>query len=105
MSQKWPSEPICWIVSYTHSGITDSATLMVVQKIQEQAGWTILLDNKPCANSIEGADLAAKAPADGLQLPVKNVKEQIDFAKANPGKLAFGYPIVGATAHQTQELF
>ena len=39
------------------------------------------------------------------QLPVKNVKELIDYAKANPGKLAFGSSGVGAAAHLTQELF
>ena len=37
------------------------ATRMVVQKVSEQTGWTIVVDNKPCANSILGADLVAKA--------------------------------------------
>lgn len=150
LAQNWPTKPIRWIVPYTPGGITDNATRMVVQKIQEQTGWTIVVDNKPGANSILGADLAAKAPADGHtfvtvigahaanatlyagrlpydpvksfapvslvgiaplvmtvnnNLPVKNVKELIDYAKANPGKLAFGSSGVGAAAHLTQELF
>ncbi len=61
----WPTKPIRWIVPYPPGGITDSATRMVVQKISEQNGWTIVVDNKPGANSILGADLAAKAPPDG----------------------------------------
>jgi hypothetical protein len=150
LAQNWPSKPIRWIVPYTPGGITDNATRMVVQKIQEQTGWSIVVDNKPGANSILGADLAAKAPADGHtfvtvigahaanatlyagrlpydpvksfapvslvgiaplvmtvnnNLPVKNVKELIDYAKANPGKLSFGSSGVGAAAHLTQELF
>ena len=150
LAQNWPTKPIRWIVPYTPGGITDNATRMVVQKIQEQTGWSIVVDNKPGANSILGADLAAKAPADGHtfvtvigahaanatlyagrlpydpvksfapvslvgiaplvmtvnnNLPVKNVKELIDYAKANPGKLAFGSSGVGAAAHLTQELF
>jgi len=145
-----PNKPIRWIIPYTPGGITDSATRMVVQKITEQTGWTIVVDNKPGANSILGADLAAKAPADGHtfltvigahaanatlyagrlpydpvksfapvslvgiaplvmtvnnNLPVKNVKELIEYAKARPGKVAFGSSGVGAAAHLTQELF
>jgi tripartite-type tricarboxylate transporter receptor subunit TctC len=38
---------------------------MVVQKVQEQTGWNIVVENKPGANSILGADLAARAAPDG----------------------------------------
>ena len=61
----WPNKPIRWIVPYTPGGITDNATRMVLQKVQEQTGWTIVVDNKPGANSLLGADLAAKATPDG----------------------------------------
>jgi tripartite-type tricarboxylate transporter receptor subunit TctC len=29
---------------------------MLIQKVQEQTGWTIVVENKPGANSILGAD-------------------------------------------------
>ena len=61
----WPSKPIKWIVPYTPGGITDNATRMVVQKVQEQTGWTIVVENKPGANSILGADIAARSAPDG----------------------------------------
>ena len=43
----WPAKPIKWIIPYPPGGITDSATRMVVQKVQEQTGWTIVIENKP----------------------------------------------------------
>jgi len=64
-AQNWPSKPIKWIIPYTPGGITDNATRMVVQKVQEQTGWNIVVENKPGANSILGADLAARAAPDG----------------------------------------
>ena len=41
-AQNWPSKPIKWIIPYTPGGITDNATRMVVQKVQEQTGWNIV---------------------------------------------------------------
>jgi tripartite-type tricarboxylate transporter receptor subunit TctC len=38
-------------------------------------------------------------------LPVRTVKELIDYAKANPGKLSYGSGGVGSTAHLAGELF
>ena len=64
-AQAWPNKPIKWIIPYTPGGITDNATRMVVQKVQEQTGWNIVVENKPGANSILGADLAARAAPDG----------------------------------------
>ena len=61
----WPTKSIRWIIPYPPGGITDNATRMVVQKVAEQNGWTIVVENKPGANSILGADLAAKAAPDG----------------------------------------
>ena len=146
----WPAKPIRWIVPYPPGGITDNATRMVAQKVSQQTGWTIVVENKPGANSILGADLAAKAQPDGYtfltviaahaanatlyagklpfdtvksyapvslvgiaplimtannDLPVKDVKELIAYAKANPGKISFGSSGVGAAAHLTTELF
>ena len=64
----WPAKPIKWVVPYTPGGITDNATRMVVQKVQEQTGWTILVENRPGANSLLGADLVAKSTPDGYTM-------------------------------------
>ncbi len=65
VAQTYPSKPIKWIVPYPPGGITDNVTRIVLQKVQENTGWNIVIENKPGANSILGADLAAKAAPDG----------------------------------------
>jgi tripartite-type tricarboxylate transporter receptor subunit TctC len=64
-AQPYPSKSIKWIVPYTPAGITDNVTRIVTQRVQEQTGWNIVVENKPGANSILGADLAAKSAPDG----------------------------------------
>ena len=64
-AQAYPTKPIKWIVPYTPGGITDTVTRLVTQKIQEAVGQAIIVENKPGANSIIGADLGAKAAPDG----------------------------------------
>ncbi len=65
LAQSWPNKPIKWIIPYPPGGITDSATRMLVQKVQEQTNWSIVIDNKAGANSILGAEFVARSAPDG----------------------------------------
>ena len=67
-AQTYPSKPIRWIVPYTGGGITDVVTRIVTQKMQGPLGQAIVVDNRPGANSILGADLAARAAPDGYTI-------------------------------------
>jgi tripartite-type tricarboxylate transporter receptor subunit TctC len=64
----YPSKPIKWVVPYTPGGITDSVTRLVTIKLQEALGQPIVIENKPGANSIIGADLVAKSAPDGYNV-------------------------------------
>ena len=64
-AQTWPGKPIRWIVPYPPGGITDTVTRLVTQRVSEALGQPIVVENRPGANSILGADLAAKAAPDG----------------------------------------
>ncbi|MDQ5847653.1 MAG: tripartite tricarboxylate transporter substrate binding protein [Pseudomonadota bacterium] len=67
-AQAYPNKPIRWIVPYTGGGITDVVTRVVTQKIQASLGQSVVVDNRPGANSILGADIVAKAPPDGYTM-------------------------------------
>ncbi len=67
-AQPYPAKPIKWIVPYTPGGITDSVTRLVAQKLQDSLGQPIVIENKPGANSMLGADLVAKSPPDGYTI-------------------------------------
>ncbi len=67
-AQNYPNKPIRWIVPYTGGGITDVVTRVVTQKIGTSLGQPIVVDNRPGANSILGADLVAKAAPDGYTI-------------------------------------
>ena len=53
------------IVPYPPGGFTDVTARLVTQKLQERLGQTVIVDNKPGANGIIGADAVAKAAPDG----------------------------------------
>jgi len=87
-AQAWPAKPIRWIVPYTPGGITDNVTRMVTQKVQEAVGQPVVVENKPGANSIIGADLAAKAAPDGYTV-ITVIAAHAANATLYAGKLPF----------------
>ena len=64
-AQGYPSKPVRLIVPYPAGGGTDYFARTVGAKLGEQLGQTIIIENKPGASTIIGADAAAKAAADG----------------------------------------
>ena len=59
----WPNKPIRWVVPYTAGGLTDSVTRLTLEKTN--VGQTFVVDNKPGANSLIGAEMVANATPDG----------------------------------------
>jgi tripartite-type tricarboxylate transporter receptor subunit TctC len=62
-AQAWPNKPIRWVVPYTAGGLTDSVTRLTLEKTN--VGQTFVVDNKPGANSLIGAEMVANATPDG----------------------------------------
>ena len=59
------SKPIRIIVPFTVGGASDTYTRLVAQKITEQTGKNIVVENKTGAGGRIAFDYAAKSPADG----------------------------------------
>ncbi|MBK9571727.1 MAG: tripartite tricarboxylate transporter substrate binding protein [Rhodoferax sp.] len=62
---EYPSRPIRYVVPFPAGGLTDVMARMVAQKLTESLKQPVVVDNKPGANANLGADIVAKASADG----------------------------------------
>jgi tripartite-type tricarboxylate transporter receptor subunit TctC len=61
----FPSKPITMVVPFPPGGPTDLVARVLAQKLGEQMGQSILVDNRGGANGNIGAQVVAKASADG----------------------------------------
>ncbi len=66
--QPWPSRPLRIIVPYPPGGVGDTFTRVLAQQLAERVGQPVVIENKPGASQIIGAEMAAKSPADGYTL-------------------------------------
>jgi tripartite-type tricarboxylate transporter receptor subunit TctC len=146
----YPNRPIRLIVPYPPGGPTDLIARAINERLAQRLGQQVVVDNRGGAATVIGAEIAARAPADGytllvatittlavnpalnkklpydaardfapvsmlaaqpyvlattMSLPVTSVPQLLAYAKANPGKLSYASPGVGAGAHLAGELF
>jgi tripartite-type tricarboxylate transporter receptor subunit TctC len=66
--QAWPSKPIRMVVAFPPGGPTDIVSRVIAQRLSEQLGQQVIIDNKPGAGGNIAAELIANAPADGHTL-------------------------------------
>lgn len=64
----YPSKPIKLIVPFPPGGASDLTARTLAQKMGESMGQSIVVENRPGANGALGADMVAKAPADGYTI-------------------------------------
>jgi len=64
-AQAYPARPIRFIVPSPTGATTDVLARITAQKVAEQFGRQLILDNRPGAGSVIGTDMVAKAAADG----------------------------------------
>lgn len=75
-AESWPERPIRLIVPFAPGGSSDVSARVFSQKLSERLGQQVVVDNRSSAGGIVGADLLARAPADGYTLGLGNVSSQ-----------------------------
>ncbi len=148
-AQSYPTKPVKLLVGFPAGGGLDVLARIVGQRVSEQWGQPIIIENKPGAGSNIAGDAAAKSPPDGYTLlhtnialmsinpalyskmsfapmkdlvpviqlvnlplaimvradsPFNSMKDLVDYARANPGKLNFGSGGNGGVPHLALEL-
>lgn len=146
--QSYPSKPVRMIVPFSPGGGVDNFARPLAQRMSDQLGQQVVVDNRPGASSIIGSALVAGAPPDGYtllctfdsplyisslitknvpyhpikdftpiisaattpivivvhpSLPAQSMKELIDYARKNPGQLAYVTAGAGTQQHLTGE--
>src|SRR5690242_4283825 len=61
----WPSRPVRIVVPFNPGGAIDAMVRVIADALTPRLGQQVIVDPKPGANTILGADVVAKAPPDG----------------------------------------
>lgn len=64
-AQAFPSRPVTMVVPYAAGGPTDVASRVIAGQMQASLGVNVIIENKPGASTILGAQYVAAAPPDG----------------------------------------
>ena len=83
-AQSYPSKPIRFVTGNQTGGGTDLLARVISQKLSEQLGQPVIVENKPGADGIIAAEYVAKSAADAYTLLVGTDGQMI----LNPGLYA-----------------
>jgi len=68
VAQTYPAKPMRLVVGYPAGGVNDIIARAIGDPLAAMLGQSVVVDNRPGANSTIGADLVAKSPPDGYTL-------------------------------------
>jgi len=79
-AQQYPSKPIRLLVPFGPGGVGDITSRAVMQKISENVGQQIIIDNRPSAGGIVATETVAKSDPDGYTLYLMNNTNAVSAA-------------------------
>ena len=78
-----------------------AVTSAINQTLYKNLKWDLVKDFKPVALAVRVPNMLVVNP----KVPAKNVKELVDYLKANPGKMNYASSGSGTSIHMAGELF
>ena len=149
IAQQYPTKTVRLIVPFVAGGSADVLSRVLAQRLSQQYGQQVIVENRPGSGGHVGAEAAARAAPDGYTIvfgtigihaaygiysrlnydpardlqpvvmyadmpcvlivhpsvPARNVKEFIELARKNPGRLNFGTAGSGSSTHMVGEWF
>ena len=69
-AQNWPIKPVKIVVPFPAGGAVDTVARTLGQQVSESLKQPFLIENKPGANGILGAEALAKSAPDGYTLMI-----------------------------------
>jgi tripartite-type tricarboxylate transporter receptor subunit TctC len=69
-SESFPSKPLKLVVPYAAGGVGDVTARLVAQKMSEDLGQPVVIENKPGAGLTPGMEYVKNSPPDGYTMVI-----------------------------------
>ncbi|HEY8607748.1 MAG TPA: tripartite tricarboxylate transporter substrate binding protein [Noviherbaspirillum sp.] len=79
-SDDYPSRPIKWVVPFTPGGAMDSMARTLGEKLGQNMGQPIVIENRPGAGGTIGSSMVAKSDPDGYTMMIVSIGHAVNPA-------------------------
>jgi tripartite-type tricarboxylate transporter receptor subunit TctC len=96
-AKDYPDKPVRWVVPFTPGASNDVIARLIAAKLLDAWGQQFIIDNRPGAGGLVGADTVAKAAPDGYTLLLSNPGPNVNsplLSKQSPYKVEDFAPVV-----------
>ena len=83
-AQSYPAKPIRMIIPFPPGGATDILGRVLAQKLGDQLGQSVVVENRPGAGGAIGSEMTAKAAPDGYTIQMATVSTHSIGPALNP---------------------